>query len=317
MRGIHKYISLTILTVLACIATARASGLRVALVSQAEVHGDSIYISDLLPAGAPDRVREEAQKILVGAAPEPGSARLISGTTIAGILNLGSTLGNVDIPQQITIRRSGRLISREEIIDVIRPVLNRYGFPEAARELAPEDIRLSARVMVSEADAKLELRSMDFDPLLKQIRFLFVSRVEKNPLPFMATAQLRSDVSSFIASHQLAPGHVIAPGDLGNELHTTGSSPASGSRTNDLPERQSLGNFSPGAPANLAQLRAVSLVTPRPATLDLASDTMQMFLNVNPLERGALGQKIRVKLSGTGKILQGQVTGFGRLEAKF
>lgn len=49
----------------------------------------------------------------------------------------------------------------------------------------------------------------------------------------------------------------------------------------------------------------------------MTSGEMQMLLYVNPLERGALDQIVRVKLPGTGKVLQAKVTGERQLESIF
>jgi flagella basal body P-ring formation protein FlgA len=135
----------------------------------------------------------------------------------------------------------------------------------------------------------------------------------------MATAVLRGDASAFIASHDLSSGNSVASADLTHELPVAdGSALAPGSRANASHERRSSGHSAPGESGSAAQFRAGFLVTPgRLATLNIASSNMQMLLIVNPLERGAMGQKIRVKLSGSGKILEGQVTGLGQLEAKF
>jgi flagella basal body P-ring formation protein FlgA len=62
----------------------------------------------------------------------------------------------------------------------------------------------------------------------------------------------------------------------------------------------------------------VALVEPKKiAKLHVCSGTMQMFLDVVPLERGALHETVRVKIVGNGKILRGQVMAPGQLEAQF
>jgi len=53
------------------------------------------------------------------------------------------------------------------------------------------------------------------------------------------------------------------------------------------------------------------------ATLVLHSDALRMFADVIPLERGALGQRISVRLEGTGKIFSAQVDGRAHLDSRF
>jgi flagella basal body P-ring formation protein FlgA len=60
------------------------------------------------------------------------------------------------------------------------------------------------------------------------------------------------------------------------------------------------------------------LVEPRRlAKLHVFSGNMQMFLEVVPLEKGALHDLVRVKLPGSGQILRGRVVAPGQLEAQF
>jgi flagella basal body P-ring formation protein FlgA len=62
----------------------------------------------------------------------------------------------------------------------------------------------------------------------------------------------------------------------------------------------------------------VLLVEPKkPASLHVISGTMQMFLDVLPLDRGVLNDTVRVRVPGTGRILLGRVVAAGRLEAQF
>jgi flagella basal body P-ring formation protein FlgA len=53
------------------------------------------------------------------------------------------------------------------------------------------------------------------------------------------------------------------------------------------------------------------------ATLTLHSDTLRIFVDVVSLERGTLGQQIRVRMPQTGKIFNAQVDGRAHLEVKF
>ena len=53
------------------------------------------------------------------------------------------------------------------------------------------------------------------------------------------------------------------------------------------------------------------------ATLTLHSDTLRIFVDVVSLERGTLGQQIRVRMPETGKIFNAQVDGRRHLEVKF
>jgi hypothetical protein len=57
--------------------------------------------------------------------------------------------------------------------------------------------------------------------------------------------------------------------------------------------------------------------TRRLATLHLRSENSLATLQVRPLEPGALGQSIRVRIPSNGRTLRAQITGNDLLEAKF
>lgn len=317
MGGVFKSFALVVLISFTGTIAARASETRVALLAETEVSRDSVYLSDLLPPRVPAEVRGSAEKIYLGTAPQLGSARVLAGTTIAGFLNGEGGLRAIEVPPRIVVRRAGRLITREEVVTAIRSALNHNRLPGA--ELESDDVHMFAPVMVSAADAQLEVTRIDFDAALKQARFLLVSRAERRGLPFLVTADLRGRVPLIVASREIAPGHVLAPGDLKTDSRPANDAQSiSPARLEDLLGRHSLGYVAPGDVVRPAESSAVALVMPgKFASLRLFSGSMQMLLDVIPLDRGTLGENIRVKLPGTGRILRACVVGTGRLEARF
>jgi flagella basal body P-ring formation protein FlgA len=309
------------LALLAVAAAARPSGATFALLREAEVHGDSIYLSDLLGINVPAGARRAANKILLGTAPQPGTTRVFTRADITSRIDEDADLRTLEIPDQIVVRRAGRLITREEVLATIRAALEHNGFSDAA-VLAPDDVRLAAPVMVSAGDADLHVTRMDFDPALKQMRFLLVSRAAHGALPFLATARLRGQVPVIVAAHEIQPGQMLAPGDFLTESRPADAAlHISPQHSEELIGQRALVRVAPGEPLRPAQYGAVPAVTlvaaGKPATLRLVSGTMQMLLEVIPLERGIHGQNIRVRLKGTGKVLHAQVIGAGHLEASF
>jgi hypothetical protein len=233
-------------------------------------------------------MRAAAGKILLGAAPPPGSTITLEGDRIARLLP-EATREEVRIPPQVVVHRSSRLVTREEVITAIRAALRNNGVSGGA-DLAPENVHFSAAAVVSATDAKLEVRRVDFDATLRQDRFLLVSAADRRALPFLVTAERQSPPYEN-ASGSVA-GTLTAPRDL-----------AEASR-----EAHSARSSSGGPP----------LVEPkRLAKLHVLSGSMQMFLEVVPLEKGALHDMVRVKLPGSGKILRGRVIAPGQLEAQF
>lgn len=297
-----------LLLVLAGRPAARAGESALVLPGEDQVHGDSIYLADLLPAQFPAAMRQAAQKIRVAAAPLPGGTVVLSGETIAALLQgTGASAGipgGVTVPPQIVVRAAGRRISRDEVVAAIFAALRANGVPEAAG-LLPEDVHFTAPVTVSSADAQLQVRRIDFDPALRQARFLLASAADKRALPFIVTAALH-DRSATSASEppEAAPAAGVGAPSARN---IAGSWPGAA-----LNRMAVAGSLPPVA------VDTVLLVEPKkPASLHVISGTMQMFLDVLPLDRGVLNDTVRVRVPGTGRILLGRVVAAGRLEAQF
>jgi hypothetical protein len=266
-------------------AGARAAAPVCALLTEARVTGDAIYLSDLLPSGSSAALREAAGKISLGAAPPPGRTLTLEGGRIARALPAAAR-GEILVPPQVLVRRSGRLLSREEVLRAIQGSL-RYNKLPGAESLDPDDVHFSAEVLVSAEDAKLKVRRADFDAALNQDRFLLVSAADPRALPFVVTVERRSAAPE--ASAEDAPG--VRETALERALQ---GAPAAGGSSGEI------------------------LVEPKKrARLHVVSAGMQMFLDVLPLEKGALHDTVRVKLCGSGRILDGEVVAAGRLEAKF
>jgi hypothetical protein len=286
LRSVHILLALVGVAVF----SAPAHAAKFTLLGEVEVQADSIFLSDLLPAQAPPELRRPAQSILIGTSPQPGSTRVLEGDKVAGML--GADISReIGIPSEIVVHRTGRRLTREEVVGVIRTALGRNGFPGA--DLQPDDLRIFPSVMVSSADAPLEVRRVDFDDVLNEGRFLMAQR---GSLPFLVTAHLRDGVPASVDSPESPNARLL-----------------------DLLGRHALRQAVQGTSLKDAQGGSATLVEPgKSAALHLSSSGgMQMLLDVMPLDRGTLNQTVRVKLPGTGKILHAQVTGARRLEATF
>lgn len=266
----------------------------VTLRQEVEVRGNAIYLSDLLPVQAPDGLRASFQGILVGVAPQPGSSRILDRSKIAELL--GTAAGNVEIPQAIVVRRTGRKIAREEVVPVIRAALKRSGLPD--ENLQPEDLRVFPDVFASSDTPVLEVRRVDFDETLNQAKFLMA---ERGSLPFLVTAQFHT-------------GNLVQAAVADPVKGETSRTPESGAPVTSTAAMLRLS----GSTVTSQQFGGPTLVEAgKTATLFLNSGTMRMLLDVTALEKGSLNQTVRVKLPATNKILRAQVTGAHRLEATF
>jgi hypothetical protein len=262
-----------------------------ALLAEARVAGESIYLSDLLPAEATPGMREAAGKIRLGAAPPPGGTLTLAGERIAGLLPEAARQQMV-IPTHVLVHRASRPVTREEVVAAIQAALRRNGLPGRAT-LDPENVHFSPAFTVAATDAKLEVRRIDYDAALQQDRFLLASAADPRVLPFLVLAERPS-----AARDESSAG---ANGERGNATDLESALRAARPANNSAA-------FAGGIP----------LVEPKKiAKLHVVSGSMQMFLQVLPLEKGGLDETVRVKVAGSGQILRGRVIAPGQLEAQF
>jgi hypothetical protein len=215
----------------------------------------------------------------------------------------------IAVPPEIVVHPASRLVTRDEVVAAIRAALRYNSLPNSSGiELA--DVHFSATVVVSAADAKLEVRRMDFDAALRQARFLLASLSDRRVLPFLVTADIRetpAEHSSESSGRNLPDGR-----------ESVATEPISAKLASARWPGSHLNRSSLAASGQVLQPDAAWLVEPRRlASLHVFSGTMQMLLDVVPLERGALYETVRVRLRGNGKVLQGKVVGPGQLEARF
>jgi hypothetical protein len=276
---------------------AHGAGTKTALVRETVVDGGSIYLSDLLPKSAPSRVRLAAQEILVGQSPRPGSIRVLTGEGVSRVLDdQEALLAELDVPAQMIVRRSGRLVTRDEVTEAIQSSL-RHNEDLSSIVISPESIRFAAAVLVSTADADLRVSRIEVDEPLHQLNFWLVSRADAAILPFLVTARPQPDPSESSGSEEYSSALQM------------GASGKSGRRSSDLFKQHS---------TRTSERAATIVEAGKTAQLHLISGkTTEMFLAAIALERGALGQHIRVRLETTGRVLEAQVVGAGQLEAEF
>jgi hypothetical protein len=288
-----------------CGGVAQAARIKIPLIREAVVRGGSIYLSDLLPNTSPSEIRVLARGILVGQSPQPGSIRVLSNDAMVRLLGEENLLNDVDVPEQILVRRAGRLITKEEVMEAIHTTLRRNEM-FATVEITPEAVRFPADVLVSTANADLRVTRVDMDRTLHMMKFWLVSGADTAILPFMVMARPTGGTSELAKMLGLP------------SIHETGT-PAKSDSSAATQIRARMENGLSDLNPERQPERAVTYVDAgKLARLHLISGTgTQIFLTVTALERGAIGQRIRVKIQTTGKVLDAQVVGRGQLEAEY
>jgi hypothetical protein len=259
---------------------------KIELAREVTVAGSRVLLSDLLPATAPESLRERASEIGIGAAPLPGNTRFLEREAIES--QVGSNVGilsEVSIPERIIVRTDSRPITVNEVFETIRAALAQKGLISAGT-LRPEDILLESQILVAPGDSGLQVMRMDLDHGLRRARFLLWPSRSPKVIPFFATAKLEGDLSGLQYRATADPGHIA--------------------------------NTRAIVPAVARPAKAEILVGQgERATLLLHSEVLRMFVDVVSLERGTLGQQIRVRMADTGKVLNARVDGRSHLEVTF
>ncbi len=277
MRIYWPVISSTLLALM-LVPGIKAGGLRIALLASTEVQSDTILLANLLPGTASRGIRDAAGNVTLGAAPQTGTTRQFTRETLSAAIAAGGlSPDEFTIPAEVTVRRSGRPISREEIYAAIQSALAKNPIPGIPL-LKPSDLAFEADLCVPPGDAGLEVTQITFDQFIGRARFRLWPKAAPGALPFFVTARVASSFSE--PSHS---GRVI-----------TASAHPSG--TNEI--------FAP-----------VLVAADRLARLHLHSSNMEMLLEVRPLQKGHLGEVIRVRLPGTSRTMQARVTANGDLDA--
>ncbi len=263
---------------------------RIELLREVRVTRADLRLSDLLPSGAKADLRSRAAEISLGAAPQPGTTRVLErGGILENISAREDVAREVEIPERVFVVRDVRPVTVEEVYAAIRNSLGGLGISVAA-SLRPEDVLLQTQVLVAPGDAGLEVLRSDFDAGLKRGRFLLWASRDPRVLPFFVTVRFASD-----------------PPAAGRRAAAKGNA--------------TLNKLEPAPVSVLAPARGAdseALVVPgEPATLVVHSESMRMTADVIPLERGAMGQRIRVRVADTGKVFSARVDGRGRLDMNF
>lgn len=300
MKRLFPFFALLGAAVCICGGAAKASEIKTPLVRDAVVSGKSIYLSDLLPQSSPSAFRLVAQGILIGSAPQPGSVRVLSSGEIVRLLDQENLTGQVLVPEQIVIHHSGHLITREEVANAIQRTLSRNEtFKDV--QIASKDIRLAAPVTISAEDADLRVTRIEMDASLHEMKFWLVSGAEPTLLPFIAMTRATCNTCGLGEPGEGGTARESVRPNLGVQVSwkagAVGSGLDTGRNANPSPAYVDRGT--------IAQLHLIS------------GPEIQMFLSATSLERGTLGQIVRVKIQNTGKILSARVVGRNQLEAIF
>ena len=174
---------------------------------------------------------------------------------------------------------ASRFLTRSDVLPVIRLSLENNPRIEAS-SVDLSSLEMSAQISVPPLDPQLEVTQIDYDAALRRVRFRLWPKAVPSVVPFFATARLTDSAAAPPRSFTHATRGLAVP----SFFQTAGP---------------------------------ILVETGRSARLRLHSPDSEMLLVVKPLQRGRLGDIIRVHIPTTGATLRARVVAPGYLDASF
>jgi hypothetical protein len=285
---------------------------RVRIPKLAEVQGETIRLSDLLPPDAPAELEQIGSRIILGNSPLPASERVISKAQIEQQLReFPSVRERLDLPERLTISCRQRRLSLDEIRVAIETFLAAEGI-SASRPALEDSLSHQAPVFVTRQNPGLVVKRMEPDRVRRQIRFLLWTSNEPQVLPFYVTVEEQAKNATPVFMGHAETGPEAPAADRQVEAHKAdGDSFAA-----LLKSSRSGATVRNAGSARQATAPAMVLVTRgKPTKMVVETGTLRMTALVSPLESGVKGQLIRVKNVDTQRIFMAEVAGEDLLEA--
>ena len=290
---------MAVLLVVPAQARASTAGLRTAIT----VRGETVRLSDLFVGLQP------GQDCDIGPSPSPGKRIVIPPLQLAAIASeFGVDWQPGAAYQSATLKRLGRVVTREEIAAVLRPALVGNG--------ASPDSDLSLAAFVSpilpvEMTAPPEVQTLDFEPQTGRFSAtLLFAGPASDGVAVRIAGRAEQQVSVIALTHALPAGSLLLPSDLQttrirlNSLHGTPVTLAA--EAQGLALRRPLGIGMPLLRDML--VRPMLIDRGRPVILRLQTAGLQLTAAGIALEGGTAGDRIHVVNSLSHAVLVGQIT---------
>lgn len=288
---------------------------RIPLLTHITLHSEALTLSDLMPPSAPSSLRAQAAKVDLGEAPQPPATRIIYRQQLEYLLRSHKALlAALRLPDQITVQRFHRALTRGEILNAINHALGSQALA-GQDPLNLEGLEFNAPVYVTGKDPGLKVLRIESDPLRNETRFRLWTSKEPDNLPFTVTAPGAVKLPTLVARHMLASGEIVSATDFAIEMRPQNRSASNPSVTPaDLEGLATRAPVHQGQAVSRDQFQQPVLVEPGTlATLILQGAGFSIKTIVTPLQQGVLGQEIRVRNKETREVIEAKVTGRDRL----
>lgn len=271
--------AIVVLLIGAALAATAASAPRIRLQENVTVAGTVIALCDLLPADAPAGLHSASCAVSLDAAPEPGSPRVFEKADLeARLASHPELIRQLLLPERVRVHRASWPISREGILRAIA---------ESMPSSSPGQLTFSD-------PSSPAMRALRPNPTLVVSRSAWDPR--QRALLFHLRCLDRRDCGSFLV-----------------EVHA--NSPASPS---SRPPALRPAAFTQPAPNSVDRPAGPALIRAGDSALLVLEDGgIRFSLPVVCLQRGARGQRIRVRSAAGRRIFLATIVSRNKLEAAF
>ena len=279
----------------------------ITLLSAVKVAGASVTLADLLPEQAAAAMRERAQGVFLGAAPQPGVPRILRRRELQALLARSPlTPAGLAIPPAVTIERDIPLVSRQTLFSLIQSALkDRPGFD--THSLAPDQIVLPMPVY-ARSDEPMTIDAVEQDPYSPDLRFRVRFAREPQRPAFYILAPVRVDAPVLVAARSLQAGDILRAGDL------RGADVQSKQAARNLVGFKLMLTVPAGATVARSMLEPAPLVRAgQPVILMYRGNGYTLTSAVTALQSAAMGELVTVRNPKNHLTAQARVVGPGQV----
>ncbi len=250
----------------------------------------------------------------VGPAPAPGSQIVVSAEQLAHIARLhGIDWRPATGSERIVIDRPGRQLSRDEIIEALRPTLTRSN-----DDPADTDIELSAFVMPtipSGALPALSVEQVSQDPTTGRfttVLNIMAEGMQPQRLRLSGRAVVTQEVP--VATRRLPVGSIISPADVRMARLPTARVPAD--IVMEAPVGQTVRrSVAAGQPFTAASAsRPATIEKGAPVTVSFREGGLILQLRGRALSSASRGEILQIENTSSHDVIEAVVTGPGRAQ---
>ena len=203
----------TFLTMCAVIAglvllPGQASGVTASVADHVQINGDQIFLSDLLPAGAPEDLSHCAT-IALGKSPVLGSMRILTKSQINRSLeHCPASVREILIPDQVVVKRAGHRISAQAIE---KALIKYLGQTNITIIIDPRELSWPREQEAQNLDPQLAVAGSSWDATQHRWQFLLRCSNRKVCSPFLVNLHGKPDLFKNAQVPQVHTGKDPAP----------------------------------------------------------------------------------------------------------